>query len=90
MINGMNTNTLRRYVKVKAEIDELIEKIHATAYLLSLLHDPQEQIKVDSLPIGYIGKMITTDVLLIASILDQEFACITQARLKENDSDNGK
>lgn len=86
MINGMDTNTLRRYVKARAKIDELIEKIHAAAYLLSLLHDPQEEIKVDSLPIGYIGKMITTDVLLIASILDQKFVCITQAKLKLKDS----
>ena len=81
MIKGMEIATARNYLDARKKIDPIIERIHAIAYLQSLLHDPQEEIKIDSLPLGKIGKMFTHNILKINQILER-FASMTEVEIQ--------
>ena len=71
MINGMNIETARRYLETRDKLDIIIDRIYAIAYLQSLLDDPIDEMKIDSLPLGKIGKVIAQNILKINETLDE-------------------
>jgi hypothetical protein len=91
MIQGMSIDTARSYLKVMGEIEEIVHKIHAYAYLMSVFLEIDEgTIEIQSLVIGYIGKMIADDVLRIIEYLDDHFASRTEVELELEAMENDK
>ena len=89
MVKGMDIETACYYLKVRDKVDDLIEKIYASAYIMSLLFDlPQEHIRINSHAIGYLGKMIADDVLRITEHLDDDFVSTTELKLELEDIEN--
>ena len=87
MINGMDIETARRYVKAIEKIEEIVDKIHCLAYMMSLLCEMEEgQVQIKPFCVGYLGKMIATDVLRITEHLDNDFVSILEVKqaLKES------
>ena len=83
MIQGMRIDTARRYLEVRDEIEEIVHKIHAYAYLMSVFWEIDEgTIEIQSLVIGYIGKMISDDVLRIIEHLDDHFVSRAEVALE--------
>jgi hypothetical protein len=82
LIYGMDINTARRYLAVMDKINGIADRIHALADIMSLLQEiPEGEVRIKPRTIGYIGKMITTDVLWMISHLDNDFACSTDIAL---------
>lgn len=81
MIKGMSIETASKYVLVMDQIEEIVDRIHCLAYMMSLFCKIEEGI-VDIKPfcVGYLGKMIATDVLLITDYLDNEFVSIVEVK----------
>ena len=87
MINGMDIETARRYVEAMDQIDKIVDKVHALAYMMSLLCEIEEgQVDIKPFCVGYLGKMIATDVLRITEHLDNDFVSILEVKqaLKES------
>ena len=83
MLNGMEKETARRYIKVLEKIEDIVDKIHAVAYLMSLLCELEEgQADIRPFTIGCLGKMIAQDVLLITSLLENDFASTTDIMIR--------
>ncbi len=81
MINGMEIETARRYIKVMDQIEEIVDKIHALAYMMSLLCEIEEgQVDIKPFCVGYFGKMISHDVLFITSLLENDFVSIIEVK----------
>ncbi len=76
LIYGMDLATARRYTAVMDRLTGIADRIHALADMMSRLQElPEGQVQIKPGTIGYIGKMITTDVLWMISHLDDDFAC---------------
>jgi uncharacterized protein Yka (UPF0111/DUF47 family) len=74
MIHGMSIDTARRYIKIMEEIEKIVDKIHAVAYLMSAFSDIEEgTIEIKASVVGYLGKKIANDILKITSLLDDGF-----------------
>ena len=89
MINGMDIETARRYVEAMDQIENIVDKIHCLAYMMSLLCEIEEgQVEIKPFCVGYLGKMIADDVLRITECLDNEFASILEVKqmLEENET----
>ena len=74
MIHGMSADTARRYIDTVDEINKIVDKIYALAYMLSvfsIVEDGAIDIKPDAL--GYLGKEITREVVRITELLDDRF-----------------
>ncbi|MDY7037215.1 MAG: hypothetical protein SV375_13750 [Thermodesulfobacteriota bacterium] len=81
MIKGMSIETASRYVLVMDQIEKIVDKIHCMAYMMSLCCEIEEgQVEIRVHCVGYLGKMIATDVLRITECLDNEFASILEVR----------
>jgi hypothetical protein len=75
MIHGMSVDTARRYIETVDEINTIVDKIYAIAYMISLLSVIEEgsiDIKPDA--VGYLGKEIAHEVVRISELLDDHFA----------------
>lgn len=82
MIHGMEKNTARQYVAVMDKISDIADRIHALADVMRLLEEiPEGEVCIKPRTIGYIGKMITTDVMWIISHLENDFACSNEIEL---------
>lgn len=79
----MTPETAKRYVKVRQDIEILVDRIHAIGNLMSLLKDANGAV-IDHLTAAWIGSRIKTDVLMILSLLD-DFAYIQLDEVKEID-----
>jgi hypothetical protein len=89
MINGMNMETARRYVLVMDQIEKIVDKIHALAYMMSLLCEIEEgQVHIKPFCVGYFGKMIATDVLRITEYLDNDFVSILEVKKSLEKTEN--
>ena len=87
MINGMDIDTAQRYIKAIEQIEKIVDKIHCLAYMMSLLCEIEEgQVNIKPFCVGYLGKMIATDVLRITEHLDNDFVSILEMKgaLKES------
>jgi uncharacterized protein Yka (UPF0111/DUF47 family) len=74
MIHGMSVDTARRYIKTIEEIEKIVDKIHAIAYLMGAFSEIEEgAIEIKSSVVGYLGKKIANDVLKIIELLDDHF-----------------
>ena len=81
MIKGMDTDTARRYAKVMNQIEKIVDKIHALAYMMSLCCEIEEgQVAIKPFCVGYFGEMIATDVLRITEHLDNDFVSILDVK----------
>jgi ABC-type uncharacterized transport system YnjBCD ATPase subunit len=76
LIYGMDINTARRYLAVMDKINGIADRIHALADIMSLLLEiPEGEVQIKPQTIGYISKMIATDIMWMVSHLDNDFAC---------------
>jgi hypothetical protein len=74
MIHGMNVDIARRYIKTIEEIEKIVDKIHAVAYLMSVFSEIEDgAIEIKPSVVGYLGKRIANDVLRITELLDDHF-----------------
>ena len=91
MIKGMDIDTARRYLEVMDEIEDIVYKIHAYAYLMSVFWEIDEgTAEIQSLVIGYIGKMIAHDVLSIIERLEDHSASRAEVELELESLENDK
>jgi hypothetical protein len=59
MIHGMNVDIARRYIKTIEEIEKIVDKIHAVAYLMSVFSEIEDgAIEIKPSVVGYLGKRI--------------------------------
>ena len=67
----MTIDTAQRYLKAMAKVEKLADKIYAISYIMSILTEfMDEPNPLETYPIGTIGKIISHDILLITSYLD--------------------
>ncbi len=77
MIQGMNTNTARRYVTTVNKISVHADRIYALADILSMLAQLDEKtISIDPRSLGCVGKTILGEVIRITETLDDEFVSV--------------
>ncbi len=74
LIKGMTVETAMRYIKVRKEIEIIIDRIHTLGDLISMDKDT-----------ALIGQRIKSDAILILRCLDICFIHITPEDLKELD-----
>ena len=74
LIKGMTVETAKRYVKVRKEIEIIIDRIHTFGELVSMDKDT-----------ALIGQRIESDAILILRCLDICFIHFTPEDLKELD-----
>ena len=74
MLIGMDLELAQQYVKVRTEIERLVDNIHAISRMMSSFEDMEEG-TVDLKPgyIGRLGKNIADDALKITYLLDNDF-----------------
>ena len=74
MIHGMSVDTARRYIKTADEINKIVSKIHALAYMIGIFSEVEHgAIDINPDSVGFLGKEIANDVLRISEILDDYF-----------------
>ncbi|MDY7035044.1 MAG: hypothetical protein SV375_02605 [Thermodesulfobacteriota bacterium] len=82
MIHGMEKNTARQYLAVMDKISDIADRIHALADIMSMFLEIAEgEVQIKPRTVGYIGKMITTDVMWMVSYLDNDFASSSDIEL---------
>ena len=74
MIHGMSEETARRYIETIDEINKIVDKIYAIAYMIGVL-SVVEQGAIDIRPdaVGFLGKEMANEVLRIPELLDDHF-----------------
>lgn len=83
MIKGMDIETARRYIRTIEAIEEIVDIIHAIAYLMSTFSGiDDDDIQLKPSVIGYLGKRIAEDVLRITELLDDNFASRAELELE--------
>ena len=83
MIHGMSVDTARRYIQVINEIEKIVDKIHAIAYLMGVFSEIEDGVlEIKPTVVGHLGKMIANDVLKITSLLDDDFISTAVVKLE--------
>jgi hypothetical protein len=83
MIHGMSIDTARRYIKVMEEIEKIVDKIHAVAYLMGVFSDIEDGVvEIKPTVVGYLGKQMAHEVLRITETLDDHFISRTAIMLE--------
>ena len=79
MIDQMSPEAARKYFKVRISIEELVDRIHAIADLMSMFIELDEgAVTIKPRTLGVLGKIMATDVIWITSKLDNEFVCYSE------------
>ena len=74
MIKGMSVDTARRYIETIDEIDKIVDKIYALAYMLSVFSVVEEgAMNINPDAVGYLGKEMAREVVRIMELLDDHF-----------------
>ena len=74
MIKGMSVETARRYIKTIDEIDKIVDKIYAFAYMLSVFSVVEEgAMNINPDAVGYLGKEMAHEVVRIMELLGDHF-----------------
>jgi hypothetical protein len=83
MIHGMSVDIARRYIKTIEEIEKIVDKIHAIAYLMGAFSDIEDGVvEIKPTVVGYLGKHMAHEVLRITEILDDHFISRTAIMLE--------
>ena len=70
--HGMNKEIAGKYIKVRNQIETLVDEIHAIADLMSLLNQA-DPVAINHITAAWIGNKIKADALQILTHLDNDF-----------------